>query len=115
MAILPMFGLCDTASIVERTSTPSYGNISITETTVISVWRCRKTEAIQRTVNEIRIQLQGEDRDDSWYFTGEYNPLIKEGQIVVLDTVRYEIARLEIKKDAFGKIHHIYLTTRIRE
>ena len=115
MAITPMFGLCDIASIVERTSTPSYGNIEITETTIITEWKCRKTEAIQRTVNEIRIQMQGEDRDDSWYFTGEYNPLIKEGHIVVLNTIRYTVSRLEIKRDAHGNIHHIYLTTRIRE
>jgi hypothetical protein len=115
MAMLPMFGLCDTASIVERISAPSYGNIEVTETTIIAAWKCRKTEAIQRTVNEIRIQIQGEDRDDSWYFTGEYNALVKEGHIIVLGTIRYEIARVEIKRDAFGKIHHMYLTTRIRE
>lgn len=113
--MIPLLGLCDTVSVTRRVETSSYGSISVSESTLVSSWKCRKTEPVPRTINELVYNPDGEYRDNSVYFTGEYNSLIADGDIIIdASSNKFEIIKLDVKRDMFGNNHHLYLTTRKR-
>ena len=110
--VIPIFGLPDTATIKTKEKTSDgYGGLTITETELITSWRYRKTIPRPRGIEELTMRESGQVSGDSWYFTGEYNSSISEGQLIVdSNNVKYEIMDIEVKRDAFGNNHHLLVT-----
>ena len=106
-------GLCDTVSIYDRTTAESgYGSVAITETLVVSNYKCRKTRS-KTLIDRLLEVLDASGRrqlDRTWNWVGEYNVLIKDGQILkTSDSEYHSIGNVIPKRDSSGHIHHLKL------